>query len=304
MSQSFKPVLNFESITPQTTKGDLIGRTTVGATRVPVGADNTVLTADASVALGMKWAAASANVSVSTLSGATTLPATSQILLVSGSTFAITLPSPTSNSGLQIKLVKTNDTATAMSITGSGFKGTTLCTQNESYELFCDGATYWVLNHYAMTGLTNMGGISLVATGGGASIGANVTNRHFWRREGQYLYGYYELETSGAGAAGTGAYQINFPGNGSMTLDTSLVAISTTTSVPPSLLNALGVFQGEAGGAGSAQGFCLPYSATQFRISGLFGGAVNFWGSAADPLSAGTVKMGGWIKIPIAGWGE
>ena len=41
---------------PLTTKGDLYGFSTVNA-RVPVGADNTVLTADSTQALGVKWAA-------------------------------------------------------------------------------------------------------------------------------------------------------------------------------------------------------------------------------------------------------
>jgi len=44
---------------PLTTKGDLYGFSTLDA-RIPIGANNTVLTADSTEALGLKWAAASA----------------------------------------------------------------------------------------------------------------------------------------------------------------------------------------------------------------------------------------------------
>lgn len=43
---------------PTTTKGDLSGFDTTFA-RVPVGADDTVLTADSAEALGLKWASSS-----------------------------------------------------------------------------------------------------------------------------------------------------------------------------------------------------------------------------------------------------
>ena len=45
----------FGALSPLTTKGDVLGFSTVNA-RVPVGGDNTVLTADSSQTLGVKWA--------------------------------------------------------------------------------------------------------------------------------------------------------------------------------------------------------------------------------------------------------
>jgi hypothetical protein len=45
----------FANLSPQTTKGDLIGRTTSGAVRVPVGADGQVLTASSGSATGLAW---------------------------------------------------------------------------------------------------------------------------------------------------------------------------------------------------------------------------------------------------------
>jgi hypothetical protein len=60
---------------PLTTKGDLYGFSTVDA-RIPIGANDTVLTADSTQALGLKWAAPSSGgmtlLSTTTLSSATT----------------------------------------------------------------------------------------------------------------------------------------------------------------------------------------------------------------------------------------
>jgi len=61
---------------PLTTKGDVYGFSTVDA-RIPIGANNTVLTADSTQALGLKWAAVSGGSltqlgSTTTLSGAST----------------------------------------------------------------------------------------------------------------------------------------------------------------------------------------------------------------------------------------
>ena len=62
--------------TPLTTKGDLFGFDTADA-RIPIGANNTVLTADSSQSLGLKWAAPSSGgmtlLSTTTLSGADTI---------------------------------------------------------------------------------------------------------------------------------------------------------------------------------------------------------------------------------------
>ncbi len=65
------------SVSPLTTKGDLYGFSTLDA-RVPIGANNTVLTADSSQSLGLKWAAVSAN--SMTLLSTTTLTSSSNVI--------------------------------------------------------------------------------------------------------------------------------------------------------------------------------------------------------------------------------
>lgn len=51
----------FEALSPLTTKGDLLTHSATVDTRLPVGADGFVLTADSAQALGVKWAAAGAS---------------------------------------------------------------------------------------------------------------------------------------------------------------------------------------------------------------------------------------------------
>ena len=71
---------------PLTTKGDLWGYST-GDARVPVGADNTVLTADSTQALGVKWAASGASgvSDVDGISGSVTLVAGTNVTITDNS---------------------------------------------------------------------------------------------------------------------------------------------------------------------------------------------------------------------------
>ena len=85
------------AVSPLTTKGDIWGYSTLDA-RIPVGANDTVLTADSTQALGVKWATASSGgmtlISTTTLSGTSTtlssIPQTynSLYLVVTGMTYA------------------------------------------------------------------------------------------------------------------------------------------------------------------------------------------------------------------------
>ena len=87
---------------PLTTKGDLYGFDT-GNNRIPVGVDGTVLTADSTKALGVKWAAGGAgsgitrsiiSISINTIAGGTVL--TDYVYLVSGTT-TLTMPTAVGN---------------------------------------------------------------------------------------------------------------------------------------------------------------------------------------------------------------
>jgi hypothetical protein len=75
-SSVFYDFIQVGAASPLTTKGDVYGFNTVDA-RIPVGANDTVLTADSTQALGVKWAAPAAGggmtlISTTTLSGSST----------------------------------------------------------------------------------------------------------------------------------------------------------------------------------------------------------------------------------------
>ena len=94
------------AVSPLTTKGDLYGFSTSDA-RIPIGANNTVLTADSTQSLGLKWAAASA--SGMTLINRTAFSAQSSVTLNSVfsdtyENYFIAIQAVGSNSNHQLKL--------------------------------------------------------------------------------------------------------------------------------------------------------------------------------------------------------
>jgi hypothetical protein len=93
------------SVSPLTTKGDIYGFSTLDA-RVPIGANDTVLTADSTQSLGLKWAAAAspaytwtAFTPVMTQSGALTFSTNNSKYLVIGDLTAVSLDVTISNAG-------------------------------------------------------------------------------------------------------------------------------------------------------------------------------------------------------------
>lgn len=293
----FQPILNFESITPQTTKGDLIGRTSAGATRVAVGADGTVLTADSSLALGMKWASAGSNFPVNTLTGATTLPAVSQIVLVSGTTFAVTVPTAVGNSGLEYFIKKTDASfTTAMSLlstsaqTFDGVTSATLSTQNEGFGIVADGGNWQIKNHK-----TNFGPTSY-SPNYGAGFGTVTNSQAWWTRTGSIMR-IFGSATSGTVAAAV--VTISLPTGA--TVDTSRV---------PSTANANSyvgrfIYSSTTGGQTKAGVLVVAGSGTALLLSG------DDAGSAQDPFvnqngstifGASNKAFSFWAEFPVTGW--
>jgi hypothetical protein len=144
---------------PLTTKGDVYGFSTTDA-RIPVGANNTVLTADSAQALGVKWAAPSGGMtllSTTTLSGAETVISsidqtyTNLFITVQNVTLDATgriyfVPNATSN----LTYVTTNNSAstTAASLAFQGNLGYLAFTPNM---LNTGGLNSWsiLINNYA-----------------------------------------------------------------------------------------------------------------------------------------------------------
>jgi hypothetical protein len=139
---------------PLTTNGDLYGFDTGGA-RIPVGADGTVLTADSTQTLGVKWGAAGGagsgitrsinSVAVNTVAGATVL--TDYVYLVSG-THSVTIPTAVGNSN-QYTVKNVGTGVASVNFTGGqnadGSATLSLPVQYQSVDLVSDGANWNII---------------------------------------------------------------------------------------------------------------------------------------------------------------
>lgn len=135
---------------PLTTKGDLYGRSTVDA-RIPVGADGTVLTADSSQTLGVKWGAAGSGSGITrtviVTSGAYTVGATAStdyVYLIAG-LHAGTLPTASGNSD---RYTFKNNHSANVTVTRAGsdtVEGATSISiaPNDSVDLISNNTSAW-----------------------------------------------------------------------------------------------------------------------------------------------------------------
>lgn len=154
-----------------------------------------------------------------------------------------------------------------------------------------------------MTDVVNAGVITIGAITTAPVKGTTSVDKVYWRREGQYAYIYYEYNqtATGSGTAGSGNYLFSLPSG--LVMDTTIVTVNTTVNTVTENSTVIGYFNGQAA-AGSQAGpaHAVPYSSTQFRLTGLYGAVANTVGSANWSLNNSTLTFGGWIKVPIVGW--
>lgn len=291
----FTPIPNFDDLAPTTTKGDLIVKTTAnGNVRLGVGADNTVLTASSGATAGVAWSSVSGlnNLSVATITGATTLPSSVDVALVSGTTFALTLPTSVGNSGKIVRIKKTDTgLSTPISVVGTGGQtfdgaaGITLSTAYEEYTVLADGANWQILSH-----ITNTDRTPYTPTIGGFGTVSLIS--FFWERNGRdmIIQGSYTAGTISGSLA-----SFSLPAN--TALSSSHISLQNTTAQ-----------------AGPQFGVWVPNTANPQRNHALTAlGSTNtiiYAGSNSTPLTpaTGAVFASGVVtaidvKVPISGWG-
>lgn len=154
-----------------------------------------------------------------------------------------------------------------------------------------------ILQTQEFSSMTSAGTITIGAITTPPTKGTIVVDKHLYRKEGQFLYVYYEYEhNGGTPAVGSGNYLFSLPTG--YTINTNLVTLTTVTTTF-AWRNCLGFFLYNAGGGNQAELCAVPYSTTQFRLIGLIGGSNNILGSVAGGFNSTNVHLGGWIKVPV-----
>lgn len=133
-----------------TTKGDLIAATaSATVSRLGVGTDGQVLTADSATATGLSWTTpSSAALSVVTKTSAYTATTSDRIIQVDATTasFNITLFSASGNSGLELTINKITS-ANAVTVTDGSFS-VVLQTIGDSLNIYSDGSSWKIKSFY------------------------------------------------------------------------------------------------------------------------------------------------------------
>jgi hypothetical protein len=145
--------------------------------------------------------------------------------------------------------------------------------------------------------------ISLGATTTPPTKGTMAVDRIVWHREGHFMAGTLDFQQTVAGVAGSGAYLITIPGGNS--LDLGMVTINSsiagTTLLSPGLVPS--TCSSNIGGTQGLVGYMTAHSATQLKVTGLWGAAnLNPWGSTQSALSNTTVNVTCSFRLPISGW--
>lgn len=224
--------MTIAQLSPLTTKGDLLGFSTINA-RVPIGSNNQVLTADSAQALGLKWAnpGTLAYRSVTTTDTATNADHT---LKLSGASFTENLfTAGSGNTGAILELVHAGTFGQLYTIDPAGSEtidDTTshatfiLATPGERLKFQSDGTKWIVLSHETETAWT---AYTPTLTG----FGTATLVEFFWKRRGD------EIRIRGAFKSGTltaAGPSISFPTGINM----------DTAKIPTAKRGFMGIFVG------------------------------------------------------------
>jgi hypothetical protein len=312
-SQTGAVVLDIDDVTPTTTKGDIIVEDGSNAIRLPVGTDGQILSANSAQPGGLQWITSSGgggggDLAVRSDSSTFTAGLSDQLLLVSGASFTVNLPTASGNTGKEYWIKKTDSSlSNIITIDGNGAEtigGSTtrlLHTENEMYHIVSDGTNWQVLNHETLTPIVT----DTTVTFNTGSLGTTSIEEWNWHREGQYAIVELKINgSSGAGVAGSGDYRLTMPSG--LQIDTTV----TGTETSPTVLVAMGsailplssVNMGSSANGWNFQGYVQVYSSTLIRAIGYFNSSTVIWAAANFGLSGTTPQMYLSFKVPIQDW--
>jgi len=196
-----------------TTKGDIIARSSSQLTRLPVGTNNQVLTADSAQTLGVKWATVG-TVSTTAHSSAYTAAIGDGHSFndVAAGSYTITLPSAVGNNGEKLSFQKIDGSFNAVAIGAN----TNCFTRDESVTIQSDGTDWYVVDRY-IPALTEA--VTFSAQGGFTSI---ISQASYMRRVGDCAYFTVSIQANVSAATG----QLGLPTG--LTLNTSKISSGFT----------------------------------------------------------------------------
>lgn len=242
---SFKPIQDFDGLSPQTAKGDLISRSSTGAVRVPVGANGLFLKADSAQTSGVAWAAASGALAYRAVSSTDSTTSSDNFVKLSSASFTLTLHTAVGNTGQILELshsgtpltqIYTLNTTSSQTIGGIAGGSYALYT-NEVLKLISDGANWLIVSHQTNTGWVTSGTNTITATSAYVFTvtAANATAGAVYSNNGQTftvsvtITGTTTLTCSGTGTPGASGTLTKVSGTGDATITFSS---RTVTGVP------------------------------------------------------------------------
>jgi hypothetical protein len=304
---------------PLTTKGDVAVHDGSATIRFPVGTNGQVLMADSSATAGVKWAAAGSKV-IANATATYSVANSTDLVILSGSSFTATLFSCTGNDGEEVELLHdgTNFTnvyqirtsGTDVIATMAGDTTTiSMYTKGERFKLLVSGGKFKIVEHKAETAWTDGGANTFTATTSAPGKGTTAVDKFWYKRVGDTLMGRVEFRQTVAGTAGTGDYllAINSMLSG-VTIDTGKVTVYTVAegSGAWETNNAVGHCNYGSNSVINI-GIVVVYNANSLAFMGIASdnasnNTLNAFGSTTYPLSTASQRLVAHFAVPITGW--
>lgn len=249
------------------------------------------------------------------ITSAYTVLATDDIVLSSGGSYQISLPTAVGIQGKEITLTKTDASlANRMTIKGNGsetigsFGNTvTLASQNETWILYSDNVNWQVKAH--LTASPTIVDTNVIINTG--AFGTTTTKEWRFHREANFIVGQLIVVQTVAGTIGTGEYRLTVPSG--LTIDTTIAPASNSVNafigLSLSSLPSTCTVLIDAGSLPQITGQLCVYDSTHVRMIGQYYNNGTTFITAAESWQVGTASLNNAglsimfsFRMPISGW--
>lgn len=262
------------------------------------------------------WSAPSSggNLNVASYSSATTANIADDVILLSGASFTLGLPTASGATGKVFRILHQGTSLTQVytidpngAETIRGQSTFLLHTNGQRVEIVSDGTNWQVLDHYAKAVISG-GTVNITSdTGSNPTKGTTVRDSVTIYRDGDIAKMRVQYYQSGTGTAGTANYLLNLPTN--IAFDSSIptsggtVLADTTDEQSLSLPGASFVIRSNTGPTAAHEWKSVPYSTTQlyFKMDQVGGNTLFTW-SAASFDFAEVIGFSIEIEFKVANW--